>query len=705
MQSDDLFGVFEWGQGGIVHIHLLRWIAGRGRYDFVDGSVPEERRRRDARTLAVDHETELAEWDLMCPEKFRRREWDEDWPLRRTREPLLTDDESDGSGSDRAPSQGSNDPYAEASRDLDDDEQWARAPGGGRIIGVDGQPRRERVPCEDVELLKQFEGLLRNTSWHPAAIPLEAKRCLQIYNSRRVRRLRRWFLARLLEKMNQHDRHAGPPIEVPPVYGDDTASESGSHMSSEDTSREVTAATVEIRLMTWNVNAPARSSGDCRFLLRPLTGVDIACLQEMTPGAVDWLATHLGDRYRVIAPETCAGRAWPHEGHDVALVVDGKTFKVKSCKVHELDSDQQRCVFVVELLCRRTGALFHIATAHLESGVCEPGDLRVHQLRCALDLLERRDSTSLSVLAGDLNMREWESQRARLDNDGGSMWCDAWYMAGGDPMLAGTWQDKRYDRILWRRAPGGQEQPEYVDGSFELLEATESDHRGLRCSVRLQIAAATKSRSTPGLSWPLRRGARGRIAGHGVARRPTKYDACAKIELSTVHDVDGPKYYCGKCFEKPRIPAGEAALLEDERRRGLWRLGLSRNSPFINGFMVLAALWLCANEDGQVVTTAKGAADYVTKYITKYGAGQSVNARIGSIVDDIITRIPDGKTSTVASVLAKAFVATAVPDALCSLEAGMMAIPRSDEPISNATCTLILSMRFELRMGILNSYT
>ena len=100
MQSDDLFGVFEWGQGGIVHIHLLRWIAGRGRYDFVDGSVPEERRRRDARTLAVDHETELAEWDLMCPEKFRRREWDEDWPLRRAREPLLTDDESDGSGSD-----------------------------------------------------------------------------------------------------------------------------------------------------------------------------------------------------------------------------------------------------------------------------------------------------------------------------------------------------------------------------------------------------------------------------------------------------------------------------------------------------------------------------------------------------------------------------------------------------------------------------
>ena len=65
--SDDFFGVFEWGQGGIVHIHLLRWLARRGRYDFVDGSVPEERRRRDAQTLAMDHEMELAEWALCAP--------------------------------------------------------------------------------------------------------------------------------------------------------------------------------------------------------------------------------------------------------------------------------------------------------------------------------------------------------------------------------------------------------------------------------------------------------------------------------------------------------------------------------------------------------------------------------------------------------------------------------------------------------------
>ena len=29
MQSDNVFAVFEWGSGGIVHVHLLRWLAGQ----------------------------------------------------------------------------------------------------------------------------------------------------------------------------------------------------------------------------------------------------------------------------------------------------------------------------------------------------------------------------------------------------------------------------------------------------------------------------------------------------------------------------------------------------------------------------------------------------------------------------------------------------------------------------------------------------
>ena len=73
--------------------------------------------------------------------------------------------------------------------------------------------------------------------------------------------------------------------------------------------------------------------------------------------------------------------------------------------------------------------------------------------------------------------------------------------------------------------------------------------------------------------------------------------------------------------------------------------------------------------DAQTVLTAKGAADYVAKYISKYGAGSSVAARIGSILDDIITRQPENKTMTITQLMSKAFIATAVPDALCCLEA------------------------------------
>ena len=164
-------------------------------------------------------------------------------------------------------------------------------------------------------------------------------------------------------------------------------------------------------------------------------------------------------------------------------------------------------------------------------------------------------------------------------------------------------------------------------------------------------------------------GARARVGHRGVGRRPTKHDACAKVEQSTVHDPQGPKYYCGKNFKKPRISAGDAALLEDERRKDLWRLFLSRNSPYINGIILSMLFFLCANVDAQVVTTLKGASDYVCKYITKYGAGQSVNARVASLIDDIITKLPEDKKYTVAGVMAKAFIATAVPDTLASLEA------------------------------------
>ena len=168
---------------------------------------------------------------------------------------------------------------------------------------------------------------------------------------------------------------------------------------------------------------------------------------------------------------------------------------------------------------------------------------------------------------------------------------------------------------------------------------------------------------------PLRVGARAKVGETGVARRPAKHESCAKMEPGTEKNPDGPVYYCGKHFEKPRIPVGEAAILEDPRRKGLWRLHMPRNCAHINSHLVAVAIALGANTDAQPILTAGGVADYVTKYMTKYGTGQSVMARVSSLLDDVISKLPEGKGATVAHVMAKAFIATAAPQTVCLLQA------------------------------------
>ena len=240
-------------------------------------------------------------------------------------------------------------------------------------------------------------------------------------------------------------------------------------------------------------------------------------------------------------------------------------------------------------------------------------------------------------------------------------WKDAWIEAGSEQELASTFGTRRYDRVLFRRERRCE--TNLFAGGFRLIDRNQSDHHAVSCRLRMSPEGiCEESRPPPGVAFPLRRGQRN-------CRRPTACQACAKVEPSTAHDSGGPTYYCGKGFEKPRIPPGEAALVEDERRRNLWRLCCQRNTPYMNGHIPLLANYLMANMDAQAVVTTKGAADYVAKYISKYGAGQSVNARIGSLLDDIITKLPEGKKTTVSSILAKAFVATSVPDSLCALEA------------------------------------
>ena len=181
---------------------------------------------------------------------------------------------------------------------------------------------------------------------------------------------------------------------------------------------------------------------------------------------------------------------------------------------------------------------------------------------------------------------------------------------------------------------------ELVPGSLGLRESSRSDHLGVQCALTLTEARKKqRARRARQLGEPPRAGARARVGDKGVCRRPAKTESCAKVEPHTEKNAGGPTYYCGKHHEKPRVHAGDAAIVEDPHRKGLWRLSLPRNCAYVNSHLVACAIVLGANSDCQPILTAKGVADYVCKYITKYGAGMSVTSRIASLLDDIIGRV------------------------------------------------------------------
>ena len=117
------------------------------------------------------------------------------------------------------------------------------------------------------------------------------------------------------------------------------------------------------------------------------------------------------------------------------------------------------------------------------------------------------------------------------------------------------------------------------------------------------------------------------------------------------------------------MPPGSAVILEDARRKGLYRLYTRRNCHHVNTHDPLKAIGLVANVDDQVVLTIQAAINYLTKYMGKLGTGHTATSRIGGLLDDILCRMQDHETMTVTSLLSKLFIHTAVPGQICSLEA------------------------------------
>ena len=149
--------------------------------------------------------------------------------------------------------------------------------------------------------------------------------------------------------------------------------------------------------------------------------------------------------------------------------------------------------------------------------------------------------------------------------------------------------------------------------------------------------------------------------GSAVARRPGAKESCVRKQ--------GQAVYCGKDYEKPRMLPGRGCILEDPRRKTLFRLYTRRNCHHMNTHDPLKAMGLVANVDDQVVLTVQAAVNYLTKYMGKIGGGHTASGRIGGLIDDIISKMQDTESMTVASLLSKLFIHAAVPDEICSLEA------------------------------------
>ena len=440
-----------------------------------------------------------------------------------------------------------------------------------------------------------------------------------------------------------HDRHAGEPYTVKPVYGEDSASDTSSGSSDSEVDGDA-GRTSEVSVVTWNTNATAQP----QFVLDALGDADVVCLQEVTSASTDWLSSRLAaeNKCTVITQAQCGG-AWTTEAHGLAVVVRTERFDVEAPRHHKLDSDQERSLLTVRVRPKGTRMSLLVGTAHLESGA-EGARARKMQVAQVREIM-RDKSADGAVFAGDLNLREKEVSEMQIPREDDSVGQttsalglgeDAWVAAGRPKDREWTWSEgvmeqhqhldpearwgpdipkHRFDRMLVRGCrPLGSMVGEAQSATtlrvnpqtFALRRSPDTDHRGVECTLTLSEARdKEKERRRMKLGAPLRVGARGRVGTFGVARRPAKNEACAKVEPHTEHSADGAVYYCGKHYEKPRIRTGDAAILEDERRPGLWRLHLPRNCAHVNGHLVALAICLGANTDAQPVLTAKGVAD------------------------------------------------------------------------------------------------
>ena len=502
LKYEDGEGVFEWGAGGIMHLHSINFGARMPRVDPAQDEwrLPCEESVRMAQNFARVHEEYVADWSMSKAEKWSEQDI-ENAAARRTgaASPLHSDAESDGSEDldfgDAKKEVTNLEPKSKRARVMEEGAQSSQPSRVSLLTASAAEDRKEQqlqvgleadVFCQhglaadadfvrifptttsmayvkddcgrrkvrvltgtEKKLLQDLDELVVQKDWHPCQIGTEQKALLMTNNCQLVRRMRRKWYRKLAEKCNMHDRHSGVGVEVPPVYVEMSVEEeeaSGQVDSRIDINDEV----VDLCIGSLNLQMqPLRP--DVREMI---SEHDVFCLQEVTPGTLPAIFTAgraLG--YDVVSPAQRGHTTL--EGFDVCMLLRKVTVQRLRVGIVPLTTAGIRHMLHVQVQVKQNGACLAVATAHCTAGK-EDVMQRAAEMEVIWNALEAL-TVDGCIFAGDTNMHAEETIPRQYQEN----WEDAWELDGADAASSGTWcqewmetthplvESWRFDRIFF----------------------------------------------------------------------------------------------------------------------------------------------------------------------------------------------------------------------------------------------------------------
>ena len=455
LRYEDGQGVFEWGAGGIMHLHSINVGSCMPRVDPTAAGM----QRPDATTAAIAarfaeiHEEYLTDWSLGKNEKWTFHEVDAvPARFRHVGSPVHTDSESEGS-EDLEDSQFSEKCVRRSEVPSCVDVGAACDVLGQHVVADDvdfvrvfptattmsyvtqGSVRATLVlSAAEREILLALDVSLQDSAWHPCQITVSQTALLMTNNCRLVRRARRKWYRRLTEKCNMHDRHSGGGVEIAPVHIEDEQVEGvgmslrtaapaqnsrmslrtagpvlhieDDHVVQDDSQDEdiVVAQPVSIPIKVATLNMHLLSPGSW---FRPLIqNYDVVCLQEVTAESLNEVIA-LGKEadFHVVSPLQ-RGQV-SAESFDVCLLLKMTSLDCLRVKISPLPWPSARSLLQAHVVLRANGAFLSVATAHL-TATAQLAQQRQVELKFIMESLEALTNMDGAIFSGDVNMRREE---------------------------------------------------------------------------------------------------------------------------------------------------------------------------------------------------------------------------------------------------------------------------------------------------------